>query len=159
MSTFDPAAFEQMTIDQANETKSTPVPEGDYTAIVDSAAVHGVEIKSGERAGQTVPVLQVIYHLQDDDGKLKKLLNRDKVTVRDDVWLDLTESGALAFGPNQNVRLGKLREACNLNKPGKPFTMKMLEGQGPVAISVTQITDKNDSTIVYNRVARVGKAS
>ena len=154
MSTFDPAAFEQMTIDQANETKSTPVPEGDFRAIIDSVRIKTISIKNGERAGQEVPILEVIYDIDDEDGKLKEELNRDKVTVRQDIWLDVNESGALAFGPNTNVQLGKLRDAVGLNKPGKTFAFKMLEGQGPLMIHVTQ-DSKDDLT--FNRVPRVSK--
>jgi len=154
MSTFDPAAFESMTIDQANETKTTPVPEGDYRGIVESVKIDTVAISKGERAGKTVPVLKIIYELEDDTGKLKELLNRDKVTVRQDIWLDVTDSGALAFGPNLNVGLGRLRDACGLNNPGKAFSFKMLEGAGPVIVHVTQEARDAD---IYNRVPRISK--
>jgi len=154
MSTFDPAAFESMTIDQANETKTTPVPEGDYRGIVESVKIDTVAISKGERAGKTVPVLKIIYELEDDTGKLKELLNRDKVTVRQDIWLDVTDSGALAFGPNLNVGLGRVRDACGFNKPGKAFSFKMLEGAGPVIVHVTQEARDAD---IYNRVPRISK--
>lgn len=152
MSTFDAAAFEQMTIEQANETKSTPVPEGDFEANIDSVRIKSIAISKGDRAGQEVPILEITWHIRDDDGKLKKELNRDKVTVRQDLWLDVTESGALAFGPNNNVALGRVRQAVGLNKPGKPFTFKMLEGQGPAMIHVSQ---EHRDDLTYNRVTRV----
>lgn len=159
MSTFDPAAFENTTVEQSSETHSTPVPEGEYTAIIDSVKVNSIKIKNGDRAGQEVPILRVIYHIEDDDGKLSSLLNREKVTVRQDIWLDTKGEGAsmtLAFGPNQNVALGRLRDAVNLNKPGKPFNFKMLEGQGPVKITVTNTDDVERGT-TYDNVTRVGK--
>lgn len=154
MSTFDPQAFENMVIEQSNETKSTPVPEGDYKTIIDSVNVKSVKIKSGDREGQEVPVLQVVYQILDEDGTLAKQLNMDKITVRQDVWLDVSESGTLAFGPNQNVRLGKLRDAVGLNQPNKPFSFKMLEGQGPLLIGVG--LDIRDD-LAYNRVNSVQK--
>ena len=158
MSTFDPAAFEQMTIDQANETKSTPVPEGDYVALINSVKVDSLEIKNGARAGTTVPILRVTYKIDDDTGKLAEELNRDDVLVRQDIWLDVNESGGLAFGPNQNLGLGRLRDAVGFNKPGKAFSFPMLEGQGPVMIHVTVDTNAETGDS-YNRVPRVSKAS
>ena len=157
MSTFDPATFENMVIEDANETTSTPVPEGEYIAIVDSARINTIKIKNGPNAGQERPILRVGLEIQDDEGKLKSLLNREKIVVRYDVWLDVTEAGTLAFGPNQNVGLGRLREACGLNRPGKPFNFKMLEGQGPLAITVTNTEDTERGT-VYDNVTRVSKA-
>ena len=109
---------------------------------------------TSERAGTTVPILEVMWQIMDDSGKLKELLNRDKIVVRQDIWLDVTD-GALSFGPNLNVGLGRLREAVGLNKPGKPFSFKMIEGQGPVRISVTQKVQ--DSGDVYNNVSKVMK--
>lgn len=156
MSTFDPAAFEQMTIDQANETKSTPVPEGDYTALISKVRVKTVDIKNGARAGQTVPILEVNYQIQDDTGKLAEELNRDEVHVRQDIWLDVNENGALAFGPNQNLGLGRLRDAVGFNKPGKAFSFPMLEGQGPVVIHVTVDTNAETGDS-FNRVPRVSR--
>ena len=154
MSTFDPVAFESMVIDEANETTVTPVPEGVYEGLIDSVRVKGIELQRGERAGQTVPILEVTWMLTDEDGKLKKLLNREKVTVRQDLWLDVNDQGGLSFGPNQNVKLGQLRELCGLNKPGKPFSFKMLEGQGPFAVHV-QVTVNEEQGKTYDKVTNV----
>lgn len=153
--TFDPAVFENLVVEGANETKSTPVPEGDYAAIIDAVRVKSIDISKGDRAGQTVPILEVTWHILDEDGKLGELLNRDKVTVRQDIWLDIV-NGGLAFGPNLNLALGRLREALDLNKPNKPFTFKMLEGQGPATITVGQRTQESSGD-VFNQVNRVSK--
>lgn len=158
MSTFDAALFENMVIEGANETHSTPVPEGDYTAIIDKVQISSIEIKNGDRAGQTVPILNVTYHIMDDDGALAAQLNRDKITVRQMIWLDVTDKGTLAFGPNQNLGLGRVREAAGLNNPNKPFAFKQLEGQGPVRIAVTHRTD-DERGLTYDQVSRVSKAS
>lgn len=154
MSTFDAAAFENMVIEEANETKMTPVPEGQYKSLIEKAEIRTIEIKNGDRAGQTVPILNVVHDIQDDDGELKKILNRDKVTVRQDIWLDVDDNGSLSFGPNLNVGLGRLREATGLNKPGKKFSFGMLEGQGPLRIYVTEQT-REDTGDVFNRVPKV----
>ena len=156
MSTFDVNAFENMIIEEASETKTTPVPEGAFPAIIDGQRIKTIKIKSGPREGQEVPILEVTYDLTDEDGKLKEVLNRDKVTVRQDIWLDVNDQGALAFGPNQNVALGRLRDACDMNAPGRPFSFSMLEGQGPVMVHVTQFANPETGD-VYNRVPKVEK--
>jgi len=153
-STFDPAAFENQIIDQGNETVMTPVPEGEYRGFIKSVRVKAVTTQ----ARGDVPVLEVIYQIDDETGELAKEMNRDEVTVRQDVWLDVTENGALAFGPNQNVGLGKLREAVSMNDPSRSFTFKQLEGAGPVLVTVTQNPSKNDASIIYNNVPRVIRA-
>lgn len=155
MSTFDPVIFEQMILEEANETEFTPVPAGDYQGFVQSAKVRAMEIKKGRRAGQTVPILTVTYALEDNDGKLKELLGRDIPTVRQDIWLDVNDTGGLSFGPNMNVQLGKLRDAVGMNKKGKPFSFTMLEGAGPLLIHVVN-EEYND--VIRDRVKSVQAA-
>ena len=157
MSTFDAAAFEAMTIDEANETKMTPVPEGDeYIAYIDGWKIRSVDIGKGARAGQTVPILAVTWVIEDPDGELKEKLNLDQVRVQQDIWLDITDNGSLAFGPNQNVGLGRLREAVGLNKKGKVFSFANLEGQGPCKLTIKVFEDANG--FERNNVTRVIKA-
>ncbi len=151
---FDPAVFENAVFEGANETKTTPVPIGDHLAIVDTVKVDKMQINKGERAGQSVPILRVAYKLLDENGALKALLGRDTIIVRQDVWLDV-ENGALSFKPNMNVGLGRLREAVNMNDPRKPFAFKMLEGAGPINVTVEH--DVQASGDVYSRVRRVAK--
>lgn len=157
-STFDPEAFENMVLDSANETKMTPVPEGEFRGFISNVRVKSITPKSGANEGKTMPILEVTYQLEDDTGELAKELNRDVVNVRQDIWLDVNDQGGLAFGPNLNVGLGRLREAVGMNKPGKPFTFKQLEGAGPVLVTVTQDV-RSDTGDVYNRVPRVAAAS
>lgn len=154
MSTFDPVAFENMTIDQSNETKTTPLPEGDYRGLVSGVKIKTVKLSKGERAGQEQPVLEVVYDLEDPTGgKILEELNRDKIQVRQDIWLDV-DNGTLAFGPNLNVQLGRLRDAVGQNKAGKPWAFKMLEGAGPVMVHVTHRTVNED---VYSQVSKISK--
>lgn len=154
--TFDPAAFEEMVIDKENETKSTPVPEGVYEALIDTVRVKSVTLTKGDRAGEVVPILEVNYLILDEEGELAKELNRERITVRQDIWLDVQGSGAkarLSFGPNQNLALGRLREATGLNKPG--ITFGQMEGAGP--ISITVVLDPRENGDVYNRVVKTMK--
>lgn len=154
MSTFDVQAFENQIIEEANETKTTPVPEGVYTGLVDSQRIKTISPSKGPNEGKELPVLEVTWVIDDEDGKLAEELNRDKVTVRQDIWLDVSDSGGLAFGPNQNVGLGRLREALGLNKPGKAFSFGMLEGQGPAQVHVGQ-REQADTGDIFNTVPKI----
>lgn len=151
MSTFDPATFENAVIDQANEVEWRPTPAGEYECLVESVRVKGIKTKDrGE-----VPVLEVLYNVMEPSAQLRKDTgktgNGDKVLIRHDIWLDI-ENGTLAFGLNQNVALGRLRAALGLNKPGKPFTFKAMEGQGPVRVFL-DMEERNDKK--YNKVLKV----
>lgn len=139
MSAFDPDQFLETTVDKANETVYIPVPEGDYTAVIN-------EVKP-TLIGES-PALEVYFSIQDE--AVKKEMDKDEVIVRGSIFLDLNANGALEFGQNKNVKLGKLRDAVGQNKDGKPWSPRMLEGAGPLTISVGHRPDKNDPTNVYS---------
>ena len=147
MATFNPEQFLQTEQSEKLESKYTPIPEEDYRAIIDEVDSQLVG-KEKDR-----PVLYVTYSILDED--LKEKLNLQKVTVRQTIWLDVNESGALVVGTNSNVKLGKLLEALDLN--GKPWSPKAIVGGGPVLIHVGQRKDENDPEVVYNDVKRVAK--
>lgn len=147
MSTFDPDTFMSMTSNESNSTKLEPVPEGEYIALIEDIKLR--------QAGDRYP-LDVSYLLTDPE--LAKSLGRDKITVRQTIWLDITSNGTLDHSKGKNVGLGKLRAALSMNEPGKPFSVNMLKGAGPVRIEVKQSPDKNDPETVYSNVVKVGKA-
>ncbi len=150
---FNPEEFQNILIEGANETNRTPVPEGEYESLIEGVRVKSVLIRKGEHAGESRAVLEVMYALEDEE--LKKKLNIDKPMIRQDIWLDTTKNAeggtSLAFGPNTNIGLGRLRDATGLNKPNKPFGFQMLEGQ-PCKVVVTH--DQVDD-MVYDRVSKV----
>lgn len=123
-SAFDPNAFFNSTVTEANSTELTPVPEGEYLAIADKVTIVPWSKKDGSDSGLK---LQIIWDIQDEN--VKALLERSKVTVRQDQMLDLTDTGQLALGKGQNVGLGRLRTAVGLNTPGEPFSFTMIQGQ------------------------------
>jgi hypothetical protein len=145
MSTFDPNTFIDQQVDQSSETKTTPVPEADYPAVVKQ--VKGNALPKGQA------ILEV--HWLIDDEQMAKQLNRDELVVRQTIFLDIAENGALEFGTNKNVQLGKVREALGQNKPGQVWAPRMLEGRGPAMIKVTHRVDPNDPSIKYDGVSRV----
>ena len=150
MAAFDPAEYETMTLEGANEVAFTPIPDGEYKALVDAVKLDKITTKNGESL-----VLRVTWDLFEAGEELKKALNKDKITIRQDIFIDLNEQGGVAFGPNQNVRLGQLRQELGMNDPKKKFAFKMLEGAGPAKIKVTHQDATDGSGKVYNNVGLI----
>lgn len=118
MSTFDPDSFMNSSTTDANDTRYTPVPEDDYPAAID-------KVEAGTAGGK--PVLNVTWKITDD--RIKAALGMESASVRQTIWLDITEQGGLDGGKGKNVGLGKLRDALGQNTPGKPWSPGMLMGQ------------------------------
>jgi len=148
MSTFDPKALEDAVIDAPNATTMTPIPPNTYPGICADVEIRTAKTKDGDRA-----ILRLKWDLLDDDLKTK--LGRDRILVDQDIWLDLNEDGSIATGPDQNVRLGRTREACDLNDM-KGFTFNMFKDQGPLQCTVIEDPDEKSGDI-YSKVVRVSK--
>lgn len=148
-STFDVDSFISQEIEGAMSTKYVPVPENDYTGILDDDfSIREVQANSGP-----TPVLDLTWIILDDE--LQEVMGMDRVTVRQSIFIDVEPNGAMASGPNKNIKLARLREALGQNDPKKSWNFHMLKGAGPCLIKVIQRPDKNDSTIIYNDVSRV----
>lgn len=148
-STFDEDVFLNTEIKEPMETRFTPVPDDDYLAFIDDNLAF--------RRVNDSPVVDVTYILSDCDA-LKEKLGMERLTVRQSLFIDVDGQGRIVFGPNKNIRLGRLREALGQNKAGKPWSFAHLKGAGPVKIHVIQRPDKNDPTVIYNDVTRVAAA-
>ncbi len=143
-STFDPALLEETVIDAANATSGLTVPEGEYIGLIDDYTFRDkIETKYGER----VP-LDIYWMIDDDD--LKKKFDRDVVTVKQGLLLEVNEDDSLAVGPGQNAALGRLRAALGMN--GKGFSFLKFKGAGPARILVVHNT-RGDET--YSEVKKV----
>jgi len=139
-STFDPATFMAQETAGPMETRYTPVPTDDYTATIDDVGVR--------ETGDAI-VLDITHLIH--DAELAEKMGMDRLVVRQGIFLDIEPNGVIALGPNKNVKLGRLREAVGQNKPG-PWNFQMLKGAGPLRISVSIKPDREDPTILYNRV-------
>lgn len=149
MSAFDPEAFMRQETTEQNETRFEPVPEGEFVAMVDDLVI---------RNPKDSVIADISWEIKDEE--LRARLGMDdsrKILVRQSIFLDVEESGALSFGPNKNVQLGKLRSALGQNESGQPWSFEMLKGAGPAKIKVIQDPDKNDPETIWNRVTRVTK--
>lgn len=150
-SAFNPDTFLSIEITGASEVKYTPVPVGEYQTFIDD-----IELT----VWQDQKILQVTHVLISEELKAK--LGLEKPTVRQGIFLDLDEvTGALEFGPNKNVALGRLREACKQNDPKKKWNFNMLRGAGPLLIMVDHTWKENKETGVkdgpFAKVTRVAR--
>ncbi len=146
--TFDPTTFLDQTVTGANSTERMVVPEGEYPAIADKVEVKSWASRDGSSSGLK---LLVTWDIQDDG--VKTLFARPKVTSRQDLMLDLTDTGALDMGKGKNRQLGLLREALNLNDPKKPFSFIMITGQ----MGKVSVKHRIDGADIYDEVKAVAR--
>ena len=133
-STFDPSLLEETIVDAANATSALQAPEGEYPALIDD---YTFRPKITTKFGERVP-LDVYWMI--DDENVRKKMDRDVVTVKQSLLLEVNEDDSLAVGPGQNSALGRLRVALNMN--GKGFSFLKLKGAGPARVLVThRVTD------------------
>lgn len=149
---FDPNQFLEQQYDQANDTKSIPIPAGEFIAVAEEAKITTWQAK--DDPSKSGLKLQVSWAI-DDEG-VKATVGRDKVTVRQEIMLDLTDDGkGLDFGRGKNVRLGKLREALGLNTAGQPFSFTQIPGRAArVTIGHTPAKEPGE---VYSNVTAVAR--
>ncbi len=128
---FNPEQFLNLTVEDANATELLQVPEGEYTAVsepVTSDSFKSFDINKGDRAGTKGFALNVVWLINDEDGRLKEFLGRaPKVTQR--INLDIGPDGTLEMGKGRNVYLGQLRDALGQNLAGRPWQMGNLGNQ------------------------------
>lgn len=117
---FDEDAFMSSTSEGEMDTEFTPVPVGEYPAVVKKLATRSGSSEKGDWA-----VLDVTWGI--DDAQVSKITGFDSPSVRQSIFLDVTESGGLDLGKGKNINLGQLREALGQNGSGA-WSPSMLEG-------------------------------
>lgn len=120
---FDAQSFLDSAISTSNSTKITPVPIGEYPAIIEKVIPRQWQSKDGTQTGVALDIFWMI----EDEG-VKAALGRTNVTAKQGVMLDLLPSGALDTAEGKNVQLGRLREAVGKNREGEVFSFSMLPG-------------------------------
>lgn len=146
---FNPEQFLDMTVTDSNDTKTIPVPVGEYIAIIEDVKCRQWQSKKDpSMSGLT---LDIQWSL--DDATVKELLGRDKITVKQGIMLDMTDSGGLDMGKGRNVGLGRLRDALGLNTPGQPFSFSMLSGR----VGKVKVEHRIDGENLYAEVKGVAK--
>ena len=151
MSTFDPNAFLDQTISDANSTSVTPCPPGEHSAYVDKIAIRPWTSKTDSTKSGVA--LDVSWKVTSQEAIAH--CEREEIFVKQGVMLDLTDDGSqLDMSRGKNVGLGRLREALGLNVPGQPFNMNMIPGRSAV-INVVHEPNPNDPESVYTNVRGV----
>lgn len=145
---FDAQAFMNTQFNDANATRTIPCPAGEYNAQIEK-----IDSRVLEKTGQVI--LAVTWNI--DSQQVKETTGRDKVTVRQDIWLDFSAPGVLAFGEGKNVGLGRLRAAVNQNQKGQPWTPSQLVGQ-VAKVKVTHRANA-DTGDIYDQVSAVSSLS
>lgn len=122
MSAFDPNSFLDTTVTDAN-VKRPPIAEGDYSAMIGE-----IKMASGEKDGRTW--LQALVPLTIDvPPDQQPTLGTDKITLTDRVFIDLTDQGLIDNSVGKNRGQRQYRDATDTNKPGEPFSWRMLQGR------------------------------
>ena len=99
----------ELSIDGQNRAyEASPMDMANYQAFIDDIIV---------RDAKGTPVLDVVWNIPNEE--LRENLGLEKVLVRQSIFIDIDDDGRILFGPNQNVRLGNLREALSQNKKGR----------------------------------------
>lgn len=142
---FDTNTFLQTTFNEENSTRREPVPVGEYQATVENIKPDVTQ--------NGAALLRVTWRLQDFEHE--ELNNR---LVDQTIWLDLTPSGSLDMGKGKNTGLGRLREACGQNQPGKPWQPGMLLG-AVATVSVSHRADRENADIIYDQIKSVARAA
>src|SRR6478735_2962768 len=116
---FNPQAFMEATIQGALDTRRVPCPQGDFPGVIEKIEPKSGENKQGERVGQTWAALEVTYKLEHPE--ITSVTGLPFALSRQCVMIDITDEGGMDRSKGKNIRVGKLREACNENDAGKPF--------------------------------------
>lgn len=136
------------------KTQYELVPEGDTKLMIDAEGMKVNTVKWNDKnTGEPREFQQLELQCVVLDEAIKAKLGRTKVTVRMRIPLDFeADNKTLKTGPNDNVRLGQLRDALNQNAPG--WIPTQLLGAGPFMGKVSHSTNNG---VTYADVTRVAK--
>ena len=143
-SVFDENAFMNNETSEQGSTVATPIPEGEYMAVIKDIKPRSVK--------DNRLILDVIWAI--DDPEVTKATGIPFPTCRQSVWLDTTETGGLDMSKGKNITLNRLREAVGQNIGGQPWKPGNLVGQN------ARVTVKHriDGDNVYADVKGTAKA-
>lgn len=133
---FDTDNFAVTTVTEEMDTKFPVIPEKEYAGSITKIATRsGVSEKGNEWA-----ILDVTWEV--NDAEASEVTGMDSPTVRQSVFLDITDSGGLSLGKGKNINLGRLREAVQQNGPGG-WSPAQLVGASAMIRVVHRIYDGN----------------
>lgn len=141
MSMFDPQAFLSAQQTEVNEkralipTHNPASPDGLYPAIVGQIEkTKSGTIGKGEKIGQPWLAIVVPVKLQ-LPAEVQALGLPAEFTLTEQVFIDLTPTGAIDNGKGKNNQQRTWREATGMNKPGEPFSWQAMAGR-PIRVQL-----------------------
>lgn len=150
---FNPDDFKGSTTTEQGSTSVTPCPLGEWVAKIEKVDFRQSQGKKDP--SQTYTFADITYEVDNDE--VRRACDRDKVTVRQSLIVDVTADGkGLDMAKGKNVGLNRVRDAVGQNQAGAPWAPSMLEGK-ILKVKVKHRPDENDPTILYAEVAAVGK--
>lgn len=150
---FNPDEFKGGTTTEAGSTTITPCPVGEWVGRIDKVDFR--QSQGVKNPSETYTFCDLTYEVDNDE--VRKACDRDKVTVRQSIIVDVTPDGkGLDMAKGKNVGLNRVRDAVGQNIAGQPWAPSMLEGK-VLKVKVKHRADPNDSSIQYAEVASVGK--
>jgi len=117
---FDPDQFMNQETDGEMSTDFIPVPEGEFQALISAVNVRSNSTDKGEFV-----ILDINWTI--DDHQVSETTGMENPSVRQSIFLDVTESGGLDLSRGKNIQLGRLRAAVGQNGPGA-WSPSQLEG-------------------------------
>lgn len=164
-SMFDAQSFlGSAQVQGASATKVLLLPVGfECNAVITEIdAAGGWSDKMNDGEGGHWAALKIFW--ETDDPQALEITKKNKVIVKQEIFLDMTKDGAIAQGEGVNIRLGRLRQALNQNDPNSVWSPNMLVGSA-ARIVVGQEVDNRDEELPadeqrkYNTVTAVSSIS
>ena len=121
---FDPAAFLDVEMDSPLE-KRPPLPVGDYTSTIRDVIPKAWQKE--ERSGMMYEVMHTVE--VPESVRTVSGLTEPTLLMRDNIFLDLTETGGMDGAPGKNRQLRNYRVALDMNNPGEPFRARGMIGR------------------------------
>ena len=122
---FDTENFLNQTVEGKLDTETPVVPEGEYPAHIE-------DVKARTTQNGSV-IMDVTWTI--DDPAVAETVGIQNPRVRQSIFLDVTESGALDTSKGKNVALGRLRSALGQNTEGAWSPAQLLGQSAKVRVS------------------------
>lgn len=151
-SSFDPAAFGAGSFEGQGDTRRLQIEAKEYSAFI--VGPFNEDKKTRIRTTDKGHIIFEVVWQPEDPEQQQRLKVEKLPTVRQSIFLDLTEAGGLDMGPFKNADLNKLREVFNLNQPGVKWSFSDFVGK-PAKIKVEHKPNKEDPANPFINVTAV----
>ena len=151
-SSFSVESFAAGSFEGEGDTRRLRIEAKEYPAVVVGpfGEERATRIRTTEKGHI---ILDVVW--QPDDEQQRNALGLEKLpTVRQSVFLDVTETGGLDMGPYKNGELNRLREVFGLNKPGVSWKFPDFIGKA-AKVKVEHRQNKDDANNPFVNVTAV----